>query len=217
MIILLIILAVIAIILLIPVRLEIVYNKYEIENKASVLVKYAFIKYRAYPKKEKRKKRKSKKTEDAQNPENTEEIEEAGSPKEKEPFSFEKKKAELDKYIKLFSAVKHDVVKLLSYTANHAVIIDKITFNSEFGFEDAMQTGIFTGIYNGFVYSVIGVIHHNSHLRAMDIKLQPVFGKKCFNYRFSCISHIKTVHIIIIAFKGLILLRKIKKLMNGVA
>ena len=82
---------------------------------------------------------------------------------------------------------------------------------SEFGFEDAMQTGIFTGVYNGFVYSVVGVIHHNSKIRDMDIKLQPVFGKICFYNRFSCILHIKTVHIIVIAFSVLKILRKVKK------
>ena len=117
--------------------------------------------------------------------------------------------------MKIFKAIKHRIVKILSYTVKHAIVIDNITFHSEFGFDDAMHTGIFTGIYNGAVYSVVGVIHHNAHLRAMDIRLQPNFEKKCFGYRFSCIAHIKTVHIIIVAFKVLILLRKIKKLMNG--
>lgn len=198
MVVFLIILAVLAVILLIPIRFEILYIKDEIENKVSVIVKYAFIKKSVYPQKRKK----------ADKPENTENTEE---PEEKEQFSFEKKKAELEKQIELFKLIKHDFVKLLSYTSRHAVIIDKIEFHSDFGFTDAMQTGIFTGIYNGFVYSVLGVIHHNSHLRDMDIKLQPVFGKNCFKYRFFCILRIKTVHIIVITLKVLIILRKIKK------
>jgi len=221
MIIFLIILAVIAILLLIPVRFEIVYNKDELQNDASVVLKYAFIKYSIYPEKPKKSKKKHKTEADekskevdekSEKPENTEKKE---IKYKKEHFSFEEKKAELEGFLKLFKELKHEIVKILSYTLKHAIVIDNITFHSEFGFDDAMQTGIFTGIYNGAVYSVIGVIHHNAHLRAMDIKLQPNFEKKCFGYRFSCIARTKTVHIIIITFKVLILLRKIKKLMNG--
>ena len=91
------------------------------------------------------------------------------------------------------------------------MVFDNIEIKSEFGFEDAMQTGIFTGIYNGFVYSILGVIHNNSKLKKMDVNLSPNFDKKCFYNRFCCILHIKTVHIMIIAFKVLKIYRKIKK------
>jgi hypothetical protein len=196
-------LLILMLILIIPIELKIVYDSQEIEEKASVLIKYAFIKYRLYPAKPPKKTKKTKKT--AKNGEETE------NEKEKEPFSFEKKKAELEKYIRIFKLVKDDAVKLLSYASKHAVVFDRIEIKSEFGFDDAMNTGIFTGIYNGFVYSVMGIIHHNSKLKEMEVNLQPVFGRKCFNNHFSCILHIKTVHIIIIAFNVLRLYRKIKK------
>ena len=216
MIILLIILAVIAIILLMPVRFELDYNKDELSDNASVVVKYAFIKYSIYPKKEKKEKSesdsKSEAVTDSEAVEKAENSEKKEFKEKKESFSFKRMKSELEGFLKFLNSIKSDCIKILSYAAKHAVIIDKIAYSSEFGFDNAMHTGIFTGIYNGAVYSVLGVIHHNSHLRAMDINLQPVYGKKCFNYRFSCILRIKTVHIIIIAFKVLILLRKIKKL-----
>ncbi len=202
MIVCLIILAVAAVILSIPIRLELICSNDEIEDKVSVTVRYSFIKFSVYPKKQK-----SKKGEN-----NKEKLRQDEKTESKEKFSFEKKKTDIENYLKLFNSVKHDIIMLLSYTAKRAVTFDKIGFCSEFGFDDSMQTGIFTGIYNGFIYSVMGVIHHNSHLRDMDITLQPVFGKKCFNYRFSCILHSKTVHIIIIAIKGLFLFMKIKKL-----
>ena len=129
----------------------------------------------------------------------------------KEPFSFEKKKEELEKYIRVFGIIKDDVQKVLSYLAKRAVVFDKIEIKSEFGFDDAMKTGIFTGLYNGFVYSVLGVIHHTSKLRDMEVKLNPDFKKKCFYNRFCCILHIKTVHIMVIAFNVLRIYRKIKK------
>ncbi|MBR4723305.1 MAG: DUF2953 domain-containing protein [Clostridia bacterium] len=189
-------LAILILLLAVPIKLTVIYDSREIEQKASVLVKYGFIKHKIYPKKQ---------------PKKEDITEEAGEKTEKEPFSFEKKKAELEKYIRIFNLVKKDVVKLLSYASKHAVIFDSIEVKSEFGFEDAMHTGIFTGLYNGFVYSIMGVIHHNSHLKEMEVNLQPVFGKKCFNNHFSCILHIKTAHIIVVAFNVLRLLRKIKK------
>lgn len=189
-------LAIFILLLAIPIKLTVIYDSREIEQKSSVIIKYAFIKYCIYPEK------KSKKEE---------KTEETGETEEKEPFSFEKKKEELEKYIRIFKMVKADAVKILSYASKHAVVFDRIEVKSEFGFEDAMHTGIFTGIYNGFVYSVMGVIHHNSKLKDMEVNLQPVFGKKCFNNHFSCILHIKTVHIIIVAFNVLRLYRKIKK------
>ena len=192
--------AILILLFIIPIKLTIIYDSREIEEKASVFVKYAFINYRIYPAKASKKADKS-----AQTDEQTE------NGIEEEPFSFEKKKAEIEKYIRIFKLVEKDAVKLLSYASKRAVIFDRIELKSEFGFEDAMHTGIFTGIYNGFVYSVMGVIHHNSNLKEMEINLQPVFGKKCFNNHFSCILHIKTVHIIIVGFNVLRLFRKIKK------
>ena len=200
LIILAVLLAVLLILVMIPIRLEILCERDELENKASVRIKYAFLNLGIYPKKpSKRKKAES------------EEEKEEEEKEEKEPFSFEKKKADIEKYLRMFDLVKQDAARLVSYTAKHAVEFDRVEYSSDFGFEDAMHTGIFTGIYNGLVYSVMGVIHANSQLRGMDIRLQPVFGKTCFNIRFLCILRIKTVHIIVIAFRVLILMRRIKK------
>ena len=184
----------IAVCLFTSVRLSITYEKYDTQN-AEVILKYGFITYKLYPKK----KEKSKKEEDGE------------EKPEKEPFSFEQKKEELETYIRFFNRIKGDIEKVLAYVTRRAVVFDKIEVKSEFGFEDAMQTGIFTGLYNGFVYSVLGLIHNNSKLRTMEVNLNPNFEKKCFYSRFCCILHIKTVHIIIIAFNVLRIYRKIKK------
>ena len=182
----------IAVCLFISVRLSVTYEKYDASN-AEVILKYGFITYKLYPKK----KEKSKEEKEEDKP-------------DKEPSSFEQKKQELEKYIRIFNNIKGDVSRVLTYMTKRAVVFDNIEIKSEFGFEDAMQTGIFTGIYNGFVYSILGVIHNNSKLRAMDVNLSPNFDKKCFKNHLCCILHIKTVHIMIIAFKVLKIYRKIK-------
>ena len=148
-----------AILLFIPVRLEAFFENSE-GTRAEVILKYGLLKFRIYPKEKKKEK--------------SEESEEDDKKPEKEPFSFEEKKKKLEKYIRIFEKIKGDVAKLLSYMAKRAVVFDKIEVKSEFGFDEAMQTGIFTGLYNGFVYSVLGVIHQNSTLREMEVKLQPV-------------------------------------------
>ncbi|MBR4721238.1 MAG: DUF2953 domain-containing protein [Clostridia bacterium] len=186
----------IAICLSISVRLSVTYEKYDTSN-AEIILKYGFITYKLYPNQNKKEK--------------SEKEENEGDKPQKEPFSFEQKKQELEKYIRIFNSIKEDIAKVLSYMTKRAVVFDSIEIKSEFGFDDAMQTGIFTGLYNGFVYSVLGVIHNNSKLRNMEVNLNPNFEKKCFYNHLCCILHIKTVHIMIIAFNVLRIYRKIKK------
>lgn len=193
LIILAIIFLLLAVCFLIPIRLEAVYEKAE-KTEAKVMLKYGFLTFNLYP-----------------NDKNKKETEKEDKPQKNEDFSFEKKKEQLEKYIRIFNAIKDDVAEALSYMAKRAIVFDRIEIKSEFGFGDAMNTGIFTGLYNGFVYSVLGVIHHNSKLREMEVRLTPNFEKKCFNNRFCCILHIKMAHIIVIAFNVLNIYRKIKK------
>lgn len=190
--------AVILALLFIPLRLELVYEKNSEKNSASAVLKYMFFKFRIYPDEKNNKNKKSKKKKKQEKP-------------EKEQFSFERAKNRIEAYISIFESVKSDAADILRYGARHAVVFEKISVNTEFGFENAMHTGIFTGILNGFVYSVLGLIHQNSTLKDMNVKIQPVFGNTCFNSRLECIVRIKNVHIIVIAAKVLKLLNKIKK------
>ncbi len=183
--------------LFIPIRLEIDYKKDAVTNKVNFDLKYICFKFRLFEDKDKNKKPKKEK-------------EDKGK-KEKEPFSFESAKAKIEGYIKTFESVKDDAGKILDYTASRAAVFDNIEVETEFGFEDAMHTGIFTGILNGFVYSVLGLIHHRSNLKKMNVNIQPVFGNVCFNLHIRCILHLKNVHIIVVAVNVLRLLRKIKK------
>lgn len=181
-------------VLLFPIRLLVNYKKDEVENVTTLDIKYMFFTFRAYPSK----KTKNNKQEKPK--------------KNKEPFSFEKKKTEIEKYIRIFDAVKADVIKIMDYATSKAMVIEKIGINVEFGFEDAMHTGIFTGIINGFVYNILGIVHHKCVLQDMDVNIQPVFGNKCYKIQSQCIIKMKNVHIIIVAINVLKLMRKMKKI-----
>lgn len=189
------ILALILILLVLPIRIVLDYKKDESQNKASLVIRYGFLKFDILgdgkkPKKEKPKKQKE----------------------EKEPESFEEKRDKISKYIKIFEETKDDAAKILDYATSRAVVFEKIYTDIEFGFTDAMHTGIFTGVLNGFVYGVLGFIHNHSNLRDMRVNIQPVFDKPCFKVSAGCIVRLKNVHIIIVAVNLLKILKKIKNI-----
>lgn len=191
--------AVIFVILLFPVRLEILYVKDEASGEISAVCRYMFFKFRLLPQKKKDTAESGSKTEDM-----TE-----NKPK---GISFEKKKEELHQYINLFAVIKDDAAEILRYAAKKAVVFERISVDVVFGFEDAMQTGIFTGLINGFVYNVLALVHNFMTLLKMNVNIQPVFeDTPVFKTRLECILRLKNVHIIIIAFNVLKLIRKIKK------
>ena len=190
LIILLAIIAVIFVLLMLPVRLLVDYKKDEITNETSFVIKYLFWKFRLFEEKDKPKEKPKQ---------------------EKEPLSFEEKRDKVSKYIKIFEDTKDEAAEILDYASQNALVFEKIYTDIEFGFEDAMHTGIFTGVLNGFVYGVLGFIHQHSRLLDMRVNIQPIFDNPCFKMKAGCILRLKNVHIIIVAINILKILRKIRK------
>lgn len=191
LIILLAVLLLIFVLLLLPIRLLVDYKKNEETNETSLILQYAFLKFRLFGDEKKPK---------ADKP-----------PKEKKPLSFEEKRDKVSAYIKIFEETKDDIREVLEYASSRAVLIEKIYTDIEFGFSDAMHTGIFTGVLNGFVYGVLGFIHQHSHLLDMRVNIEPNFENPCFKINTGCILKLKNVHIIIVAINLLKILRKIRK------
>lgn len=189
---LIIFLLIISVLLLFPIRLCVSYTKDEDSSISTADIKYMFFKFRVYPNGKPKKEKQKQKS-------------------EKKKVSFEEKKTLLGQYIEIFNAIKNDIIKILDYASSKALVIEKIGVNIDFGFEDAMNTGIFTGLLNGFVYNVLGVIHHRARLEEMNVNIQPVFGNPCFKTHIECIFRLKNVHIIVVAVNVLKLLRKMKK------
>ncbi len=191
LIILAVILALILILLILPIRIFLDYKKDDSTNQVSLVLRYGFLKFPLFGNK--------KKKEDKPR-------------EEEETTSFDEKRKKVSKYIKIFEETKDDVAEVLDYATSRAVVIEKIYTDIEFGFEDAMNTGIFTGVLNGFVYGVLGFIHHHADLRDMRVNIQPIFDRPCFKINAGCIVRLKNVHIIIVAVKLLKILKKIKNL-----
>jgi len=193
LIILLAVLVLVLVLLLMPVRIFLDYKKDETTNETSMVIKYMFFKFKVLGDKKKKKPKKEK------------------EPKEKKSTSFEEKRETVSKYIKIFEETKDDAAEILDYAASRAVVFERIYTNIEFGFDDAMHTGIFTGVLNGFVYGVLGFIHQHSTLSDMRVNIQPVFDNPRFKVEAGCIVRLKNVHIIIVAINILKILRKIRK------
>jgi len=185
--------------LFIPIRFKIVFDKNETAKKTKLLLKYGLIKVDFTDKN----KKKSKKEEDKEGEKEEEDT--------KDKASFEDKKKKIEGYIKLFEITKNDVIEILDYAKRKAVTFENIEIISDFGFENAMYTGIFTGLYNGLVYNILGLIHNSMTLENMKVELNPKFEKPIFNLHFMCILRLKTVHTIIIAISVLKIWKKCKK------
>lgn len=186
-------LIVIAILLYAPIRLKLSFFRDGVTNEIKLVLSYLWLKVVLFDSTEKKEKKPKK------------------DKPEKEPFSYEKEKARLEKYIGIFEEIKEDIGRILEYTGGRALVFENVKVHTEFGFPDAMHTGIFTGVMNGFVYSVLGLIHHKSRLLDMDVQIQPVFDRICFFTDCQCIVKSKNAHIIIIALNVLRILRKIRK------
>lgn len=183
------VLLIILLLFLIPVKVNFLFEKDEELNKKNIIIKYGFVKIE--PLKEKKHKKKG------------------GGKAEKS--DFETKLQNIKRYIGILEKTKDDFAYILNYAKNKTISFDNIEFVSDFGFENAMNTGIFTGLYNGLVYNILGLIHNNMILRKMKVEINPKFDKPMFNIHFLCILHLKTAQTIIIGFYVLKLLKKCKK------
>lgn len=186
------IIALIFVLLMLPIRLLVDYKKDEVTNETSFVIRYMFWNFKLFGNKNKEKPKDTQK-------------------EEKKPLSFEEKRDKVSKYIKIFEDTKDEIAQILDYSAKRAIVFEKIYTDIEFGFEDAMHTGIFTGVLNGFVYGVLGFIHQHSKLLDMRVNIQPIFDNPCFKIKAGCILRLKNVHIIIVAINILKILRKIRK------
>ena len=195
LIILVIIAIMLAILLYAPIRLKLSYYRDGVKNEIRLVLSYLRFKLVLFDNTDKKEKKPKKDK----------------PKKEKEPLSYEKEKARLEKYIGIFEEIKEDIGRILEYTGGRAIVFENVKVHTEFGFSDAMHTGIFTGVINGFVYGVLGFIHHKTRLLNMDVQIQPVFDKICFSTDSECIVKSKNAHIIIIALNVLKILRKIRK------
>jgi len=169
------------------VKLELVYEKTDIDSEAEIYIKYLFIKKKLNSKEKKKKETTS----------------------EEKDFLYYKKK--IDEGTQIFKIIKPDILKILKYCRDRLIVIDKLDFNFRFGLEEPMYTGVLNGTLYAFVYNILALIHHNMKIKKSRINIVPDFDNVCHNVRFNCILSLKNVHIIVIIIKILKVFKKINK------
>ena len=163
----------------INVKLSFSYN--ETGNEGEIEIRYLFLKFKVFPKKE----------ETAEK-----EIEEV----EKKEETKDRKKHDLIKYFKIFAEVFDDLKKgvfsLLNYIIHHLITLKKLNISAIYGTGDAMYTGIMTGLVNGFVYNIVGLLSRNVKLKDYNINLKENFSEKELSAGVFCVLNTNVWHIL---------------------
>ncbi len=187
------IITLIAIVLLVPLTIEVEYKKNVTENKVTAKVKYMGITIDLL-------KRQPNQKHKADKPQ-----------KEAKKLSFSEVKQAIEKGSDIFSEIREDIVHILEYLSRRAVRVNLIKLHIVFGFDDAMYTGMMTGLLNGVAYNVLGLLHHHLTIQKWDVVIQPDFYTARFDIETQGILKIKNVHIMYIGVKMLKLYFKARK------
>ena len=160
--ILLIISALFALILVIPVRVFITVNLSEQEVK----LRYAFLKLTLYPKPQ------------------TKGKSDKGNKKE-EPEK-EKRKFDLKFVFKLLTESK-DVItefleKFISYLIKRSIKVSELNIGGKFGTGDPAYTGMLCGGVYASVYNIVAKLENAAGLKKHEVNLNPDFDNACFSF-----------------------------------
>ena len=171
----------------IPIRLFLTFHKHDADSDFKVVLKIGFIERILYPSKKEK-------------PKNAEEKQDKPSVKDR-----------IDSGIELYKMIWEDVKAILLYASKNALKFENLTFHIDYGAGDAAYTGILYGIISGIVYGIWGVIGNNAVLESYDIDIRPDYYNTLLSLDGKCIVKFRNVHIIIIGFKVVKLLKKLKK------
>ncbi len=81
----------------------------------------------------------------------------------------------------------------------HYAIVEEMNWESKIGLQDAMYTGIFTGVLWAIKGIFSSMISMNSRVEQFHLKVDPVYSQEIFTTILHCIIKIRIVHIIFIA------------------
>ncbi len=120
-------------------------------------------------------------------------------------------KDRINSSVELYKMIWEDVKELLLYASKNALKFENLTFHIDYGTGDAAATGILYGVISGIVYGIWGIIGNNAVLESYDIDIRPDYYNTLLSLDGKCIVKLRNVHIIIIGFKVIKLLKKMKK------
>lgn len=85
----------------------------------------------------------------------------------------------------------------------------KLEWHTVMGTGQASETGALTGIIWGVKSMLIGVISHSISFRAIPrMSVQPTWNQAIIRTHFQCVLHVMLGHVIVVAFKMYVHLRK---------
>ena len=195
----LIIIAFIALLLHIPVRIK-VYAKYE--NREFIndyIIKYGFITI---------KKRKTKEKKDV--------------PRKEEKADKKEKTSPLNtiKFIKEnIDEIKCLVTDVVGYTTKKLIRFESFLLDACVGTDDAMNTALIYGGASAFIYNAVGVLERNVKMNGIRINFQPDFTESKIFIEFQCIIKTRIHNVLGWAFlalrRALPILKKRGEMKNG--
>ena len=195
----LIIIAFIALLLHIPVRIK-VYAKYE--NREFIndyIIKYGFITI---------KKRKTKEKKDVPRKEEKADKKEKTSPLNVIKFIREN-----------VDDIKRLITDVVGYTTKKLIRFEAFSLDACVGTDDAMNTALIYGGASAFIYNAVGVLERNVKMNGIRINFQPDFTESKIFIEFQCIIKTRIHNVLGWAFlalrRALPILKKRGEMKNG--
>lgn len=208
--IILIVLAVIALIIYIPIDVAFAASYYEKSNKIRLGIKYFLIKVQIIPK-EKNKPQKPKKKKPK---EETEEKEEKPKKeKKKQPLSVTLEFAK-----EVIDECMGDIINLIKHLFTHTLQTKKFLIKGKFGTGNPMYTGLAYGGASAAVYNLVSFIDRHSKLYEWSVDLRPDFNAAGAEGETEIIIRTRIAYILklagmagVIGIKILIINRRVKR------
>lgn len=98
------------------------------------------------------------------------------------------------------------VKDILSFIKNNVpgkIKISNYNINYRFGFNDAAQTGIYSGVVYAGVYSLDAYLSSNYKIKKKSIEITPDFDNKVNEFILNLLLKIKLIDLVILLIKGL--------------
>ncbi|MCH5184652.1 MAG: DUF2953 domain-containing protein [Oscillospiraceae bacterium] len=173
-----------AIILNIPVLLEISYGTGRHEGKNKIQLRYSAVKIQLHPAKDDPDKKKNKKKA------------EKDKKKEKKKYSPEDISQTITNVRDVYNLLRRDIIRLVDYLAKKGVVFKNMELDAEIGTGDACSAGTVYGMINAFVYPILGFLHNTFTINRWRINLVPDFHVRRSDIYVLCILKTKLRYII---------------------
>lgn len=114
-----------------------------------------------------------------------------------------------------FTEIKELVYDILEYMRRHLIKIQKLTLSTVIGVPDAMETALLYGAEAAFVYNIVGVMDRHMRLVSHDIDLRTDYNEPRLYVQFTSDIRTNVYHMfavtVIILRRALPLLKKMRK------